>query len=224
MKYFLAVLRWFLWKEIAIEIRRKERFLSMLVFSVGVIFLFHFSLPVIPAEKEAIVAGIIWVTLALSGILGLNRSMAIDLEDGHTDAILQAPVDRTAFFLAKVLSNACLMLLTSAVLFPMIRLFLGVPIFYATFFLVVLLGILGYSIVGSILAGMSMQTRMRDTMLSVLLFPVLIPLLVAAVKASAGIFSGAELQTITPWVQFVGVYDVIFFAVGIMIYPAVIEE
>jgi heme exporter protein B len=69
-----------------------------------------------------------------------------------------------------------------------------------------------------------MQSRMRDTMLSILLFPVLLPLLLAAVKASSGIFQQLQSGEILPWIQFILVYDVIFFAIGLMTYPVLLEE
>ena len=222
MKTYIHCLGWLLWRELFIEFRRKDSILAMLLFSIGIIFLFHFSFPA-DMEKEPFAAGIIWIAIALAGTFSLNRSMAIDLEDAHLDALLLAPVDRSVFFLAKLLGNTLFMGAMALFLFPIAWLFLDIHLFDFSFLIVSSLGIAGYSIVGSLLAGMSMQTRLRDTLLSVLLFPILIPLLVAAVKASTGIFLQTSWQSVLPWVQFMLVYDAVFFAIGLMVYPVIVE-
>jgi heme exporter protein B len=102
--------------------------------------------------------------------------------------------------------------------------FFGSIMLSPAFLLVVLLGTLGYAVTGSLLAGMAMQSRMKDTLLSVLLFPVILPLLLAAVKASSGLFHQLQPGEIVPWIQFMLVYDVIFFAIGLMTYPALLED
>jgi heme exporter protein B len=57
-----------------------------------------------------------------------------------------------------------------------------------------------------------------------LLFPVAIPLLIAAVNGSRGFLEGASLADITPWLNLLVVYDIIFIAVPYMIFDYVVEE
>jgi heme exporter protein B len=51
-----------------------------------------------------------------------------------------------------------------------------------------------------------------------------IPVLVAAVKASSGFLLAAEMSEITPWLNILVVYDVIFIAVAFMVFDYVVEE
>src|SRR5205085_12328744 len=46
-------------------------------------------------------AGVLWVTLLLATVLGVNRLFVAEREQGGIDAVLLAPVDRTAVFVAK---------------------------------------------------------------------------------------------------------------------------
>jgi heme exporter protein B len=90
--------------------------------------------------------------------------------------------------------------------------------------LVVVLGSIGYSAVGTLLSSMAVQARTRDVLLPILLFPVSIPLLLAAVKASNGFLQNLEMIDIMPWLNILLVYDVIFIAVAFMLFDFVVEE
>ena len=45
----------------------------------------------------------LWVTLLLAAVLGMNRLFVAEREQGGFDGFLMAPVDRTAMFVAKAL-------------------------------------------------------------------------------------------------------------------------
>ena len=90
--------------------------------------------------------------------------------------------------------------------------------------LVILLGSIGYTAVGTLLAAMSVQTRTRDVLLPILLFPVAFSVLLAAVKASGGFLSNSELTEILLPINLLIAYDVIFIAVAFMVFDIVVEE
>ncbi|MBE0699472.1 MAG: heme exporter protein CcmB, partial [Anaerolineaceae bacterium] len=90
--------------------------------------------------------------------------------------------------------------------------------------LVIFLGSEGYVAVGTLLAAMAVQTRTRDILLPILLFPVIIPVLVAAVKASGAFLGGLPAEEITPWINLLLVYDVVFTAAAFMVFEFVVEE
>ena len=71
---------------------------------------------------------------------------------------------------------------------------------------------------------MAVQTRTRDVLLPILLFPIVIPVLIASVKASTGYLQAFPMDEITPWLNLLLVYDVIFIAVAFMTFDFVVEE
>jgi len=75
-----------------------------------------------------------------------------------------------------------------------------------------------------LISAMSVQTRTRDVLLPILLFPVVIPILVAAVKASNGYLQGLSWNEISPWINVLMVYNLIFIAVSFMVFDQVVEE
>jgi heme exporter protein B len=212
------------WKDLVAELRSRELLSAMLVFALLVILIFNFALELDIKTRLSITSGVLWVTFAFAGTLGLNRSMAVEKDRGCLDGLLLAPVDRSAIYFGKVLSNLAFMLIVEAIVLPLYSLLYNVNLFKPGLLLVILLGSIGYVTVGTLLSSMAVQARTRDVLLPILLFPVVIPVLVAAVKASGGYLTGAEMGEILPWLNLLIAYDVIFTAIAFMVFDYVVEE
>ena len=211
-------------KDLAAEFRSRELLSAMLVFSLLVILIFNFALELDIKTRQSVTAGVLWTTFAFAGTLGLNRSMAVEKDRGCMDGLLLAPVDRAAIYFGKAISNLAFMLIVEAIVLPVYSMLYNVNLFQAGLLGVILLGSIGYTAVGTLLAAMSVQTRTRDVLLPILLFPVAIPVLLASVKASGGLLDGAEFSEILTPLNILIVYDVIFIAVAYMVFDFVVEE
>lgn len=213
-----------IWKDVAAEFRTREIFSAMLVFSLLVILIFNFALELDIVTRQSVTAGVLWVTFAFAGTLGLNRSMAVEKDRGCLDGLLLAPVDRAAIYFGKVISNLVFMLIVEAIVLPVYSFLYNVNLFNPGLLLVILLGSIGYITVGTLLASMAIQARTRDVLLPILLFPVAIPVLIAAVKASEGFLAGSDFSTIYASLSLLIGYDVIFTAIPYMVFDYVVEE
>lgn len=221
LKATLAIVK----KDLAAELRSRELLSAMLVFSMLVIIIFNFALELDIKVRQSVTAGVLWTTFAFAGTLGLNRSMAVEKDRGCMDGLLLAPVDRSAIFFGKALSNLAFMLIVEAIVLPLYAvLYNEVRIFQPDFLGVILLGSIGYIAVGTLLSAMSVQTRTRDVLLPILLFPVAVPVLLASVKASGGILSNAAFSEILAPLNLLIVYDVVFIAISFMVFDDVVEE
>jgi heme exporter protein B len=212
------------WKDLAAEFRSRELFSAMLVFSLLVILIFNFALELDIKTRQSVTAGVLWVTFAFAGTLGLSRSMTIEKDQGSLDGLLLAPVDRSAIYFGKVISNLAFMLIVEAIVLPVYSVLYNVNLFRLDLLGVILLGSIGYVAVGTLLSAMSVQTRTREVLLPILLFPVAIPVLLAAVKASSGLLSGAEFAEVLTPLNILIVYDIVFIAVAFMVFDYVVEE
>jgi len=211
-------------KDLSAELRSRELLSAMLVFSLLVILIFNFALELDIKTRNSVTAGILWVTFIFAGTLGLNRSMAIEKDRGCLDGLLLAPIDRSAIYFGKAISNLAFMLLVEAIVLPVYSFLYAINLFQSGFLFVIFLGSIGYIAVGTLLSAMSVQTRTRDVMLPILLFPVIVPVLIAAVKASGGYLQALPLDQIQPWVNLLIGYDVIFIAISFMVFDYVVEE
>ncbi|MBT3314929.1 MAG: ABC transporter permease [Anaerolineae bacterium] len=212
------------WKDLAAELRSKELLSAMLVFALLVIFIFNFSLELDAKTRNSVTSGVLWATFAFAGTLGLNRSMAIEKDRGCLDGLLLAPVDRSAIYFGKAISNLTFMLIVEAIVLPVYSLLYNTNLFQPGLILVILLGSVGYTAVGTLLSAMSVQTRTRDVMLPILLFPIILPVIIAAVRASGGYLQNLPFDQILPWLNLLIVYDVIFTAIAFMVFDYVVEE
>jgi heme exporter protein B len=212
------------WKDLAAELRSRELVTSMLVFALLVILIFNFALELQPRLRETLTSGVLWVTFAFAGTLGLNRSMAIEKDRGCLDGLLLAPVDRSAIYFGKAIGNLAFMFLIEIIILPVYSLFYNVNLFNPGLLLIIVLGSIGYVAVGTLLSAMAVQTRTRDILLPILLFPLVIPVMIAAVKASSGFLQAVPLDEIMPYLNLLVVYNVIFIAAAFMFFDYVVEE
>ena len=211
-------------KDLAAEFRSFELVSAMLVFSLLVIIIFNFALELDVKVRQSVTAGVLWTTFAFAGTLGLNRSMSTEKDRGCMDGLLLAPVDRSAIYFGKAISNLTFMLIVEAIVLPVYSLLYNVNLFRFDLLGVILLGSIGYTAVGTLLSAMSVQTRTREVLLPILLFPVAIPVLLASVKASNGLLAGAEFAEILTPLNILVVYDIVFIAVAFMVFDFVVEE
>jgi len=211
-------------KDVQAEYRSLELISAMLVFSLLVIIIFNFALNLDFKTRESVTAGVLWATFAFAGTLGLNRSMAIEKDRGCLDGLLLAPVDRSAIYFGKAISNLTFMLIVEAIVLPVYSVLYNRSLFQPGLLMVILLGSIGYVGVGTLLATMAVQTRTRDILLSILLFPVVLPVLLPAIIASDGFLAGVEIADILFPIGLLVAYDVIFIALAFMVFDNVVEE
>jgi heme exporter protein B len=213
-------------KDVAIELRRKESVAAMIMFGVLVMIIFNFAIEsadMDPALRPSLAPGVLWVAVTLSGILGLNRSLAIDLDNDSLQGLLLAPISRGNLYLAKVLSNFVFILLADAIALVSVMVFYDLDADSRLLWvgLVVILGTFGFATVGTILAMVSSHTRMSEVMLPVLLIPMTIPLVISSVAATAVALGEDGAR---PNLSLVIGFDIIFLVISYLVFDFVVEE
>jgi heme exporter protein B len=150
--------------------------------------------------------------------------MTIEKDRGCLDGLLLAPVDRSAIYFGKLTGNLVFMLIVEIIVIPVFSILYNINLFHPALLLVFFLGSLGYIAVGTLLSTMSIQARTREILLPILLFPVIVPVLVAAVKATLMVLQGSALGDISIWMNILCAYDVIFLAIGWLVFDYIVQE
>ncbi len=83
-----------IFKDIVIEMRNKESITSMLMFGVLVLVVFQFAFETINVERGLLAPGTLWVAFSFAAILGLNRSLAMEIDNDCLQGLLLAPISR----------------------------------------------------------------------------------------------------------------------------------
>jgi heme exporter protein B len=211
-------------KDLRSEWRSHEMLSSMLVFALLAVILFVFSFELAADLRRQAFAGTVWISLCFAGTLGLTRSFAQEQENSVIEGLLMMPVDRSAIFFGKALSNWLWMVLLAVVLVPLAAFFMSLNPFSWLLLGVILLGTLGYALCGTFLAGITSRLRHRENFLPLLLFPVLLPLLLAAVRATGILLNGGSEAELTTWLWMLAGYDMLFAALGLFLFEQVIAD
>ena len=223
----LAILR----KDVRTEVRTRQMISSMFVFAVLVLLVLPFTLFLDEIRAIELGPGILWVAFVFAATLGLNRSFAIEGENRCLSGLMLAPAPRSAIYFGKLLSNVLFMIAMEIFVLPLFVVFFNLSLWelltpseLATFFLVLLLGTVGYAAVGTILAGVAANTTMREVLLPVLLFPVSVPIVIGAAEATRLLFDENPDTTPWIWIRVLLVFTVVFLVVSWLTFEYVIEE
>jgi len=152
-----------LWKDVLLELRTKERLSSLFVLALLIILVFVFALGPEQARRPEIGAGVLWVTLLFAGMLSLQRGFLIEQERGCLFGLLLTPIDAGTLFIAKFLGNVLFLTIVEAIVTPITLLLLGSSWSPLLLLLaaVELLGIIGFSALGTLFAAIAVRTRAR---------------------------------------------------------------
>ncbi len=216
----LAIIR----KDLRAELRTRELVNTMGLFALLSILVFSFALELDRIARQEAVSGVLWVTVIFASVLGLNRSMALERDQGSLDALLMAPISRTAIFAGKLLANFLFALVVGLLLLVLMTALYNMPLLQPWILVVLLLGIIGFSTVGTLLATMTVQTRARESLLPIVLLPVVLPVLLAAVRASTAILNNAPLEDWVSWPQILLVIDAVYLVLCFLLFEYVIES
>jgi heme exporter protein B len=196
---YLADVRALARKDLLLELRARDTLPAMLLFVVAVFVVFHFSLPARSSDLAA--GGLLWVAIIFTALLGLGRAFVPEREQRVLDALVLAPCDRSAIWLAKALATLTFLVLAELVALPAFTLFFhGLD---AATVLAIALADIGICAVGTFLGAMAVATRARDLLLPLLFLPLAIPIVIGGVGASVVASPGRYLG-------FLGLYDLMF--------------
>jgi heme exporter protein B len=214
-------------KDLLLELRTKESVPAMTLFSITVYVLFHFGLDRDSLDGE-LAAGVLWVTLLLAAVIGVARLFAAEREQGGIDALLLAPVDRTALFLAKAGALFLFLVAVEVVAVPAFGLMLlgpGLGGALPELPLILLLGDLGIAAVGALVAALAAETRARELIVPLLLLPLLVPLLISCAQATEPLLRPDQgPEDLGRWLGLLTLYDVVFVLVSIAVFDFLLED
>jgi heme exporter protein B len=222
-KVILALLR----KELLVELRTLESVPGMALFCVTIFVVFHFALNQnTVAGQEA--AGILWVSLLLAAMLGVNRLFVADADQGGFDGFLLAPVDRSALLIAKALALLAYLVVLELVAVPAFGLLLlGPPLGQALPGLLAPLALadVGIAAIGTLVAALAVRTRARDLLGPLLALPLLVPIVIGAARATWPLLAPAHPGGLPPrWLATLALYDLVFGLIAYAVFDFLLED
>jgi len=198
-------------KELRTEFRSRELLTTTVVFNLVVLILFSFAINPSVEESREFGPGLLWLAILFSASLMLQPCFLREQTNDTLSALRLAVSDPYAIFLAKLMANTLFLLLTETLMLPLFSAFYNVPVLPQLHYLllVLFLGSLGVSVVGTALSAISAVARLRELLLPLLLLPVLTPVLVVSATVSVSLL---DRQPVVQWkgIAFLAIFDLIF--------------
>ena len=219
----LAILR----KDLRVELRAREAVPAMALFAITAFVLFHFAFDRDALDGD-VAAGTLWITLLLTTVLGVNRLFAAEREQGGLEAMLLAPIDRTAIFVAKAAALFLYLVAVEVVAVPAFALLLLGPDLLGSLpalTALLLLADVGLAAVGALVGALAAETRAREVIGPLLLLPLVVPLAIAGAQATEPLFTGSGTpEDLGRWLGLMGLYATIFVLLSVALFDFLLED
>ena len=214
-------------KDLLLELRTKETVPAMALFALVAYVLFHFALRRNTLEGD-LAAGVLWVTILLAAVLGINRLFVAEREQGGFEAFLLAPVDRSTLLLAKAGALFCYLVAVELVAIPAFAILLlepspwdGLP----ELALLLVLANAGIAVVGTLVGALAVQTRARDLIVPLMALPLLLPVVIAAAEATSPLLLAGGADPLPGrWLAVLALYDAVFGLLAYAVFDFLLEE
>ncbi|MBL9006815.1 MAG: heme exporter protein CcmB [Myxococcales bacterium] len=211
-------------KDVRVELRAGELIYATMLFAAIIVLLFSFAFLGGAPPTVEVMAGVLWVALALAGLVGISRSFEREREADTLRGLLLSPLSRSAVYLSKLLSMALLMSLVVVVVVPGLLLLFGMQLSGAGalghLLGLLALGILGFTAIASLFSASLGRARGRELLLPLLVYPLSVPVLLAGARGTYDILYGTQESLIDAarWLRFLLAFDVLSITCGLWLF------
>ena len=214
-------------KDLLVELRSREILYTTIFFAVSCVLVFAFGFVREGRALEDAAAGILWIAIAFSGTLALGRTFERERQSETLRALVMAPVDRPALYVAKLLGVLMVMAAVEALILPLVALLFQAPLFRSplTMLALVAAGTLGFTAVGTLFAAMLVRARSRDVLLPVLLYPITVPVIIAGVRGTAALLQAEpDVAVARAWLSLLLSFDVVFITLALWTFEPLMTD
>ena len=171
--------------------RRRGDAVQPLLFALMVVALFPLALGGDPQLLARIAPGVLWVAVLLAGLLNLDALFRGDLEDGSLEQMMLSNVPLAWLVALRVLAHWCVSALPLLLLAPVLGEFLHLPrALLGPLLWSLALGTPLLSLLGAVVAALTVGIRRSGMLLAVLALPLYVPVLVFGAGAVAAAAEG----------------------------------
>jgi len=213
-------------KDLRIELKSRVVLNQVAPFAVVVLALFAFALGPDRAPMVQAAAGLFWVAMLFALVLAVQRSFALEANDGTRDGLRLSGLDPAGIFLGKAAAVAVQLVVLEVLLTAGVVLFYGAHVHsYGSVLVACAAGTAGLAAVGTLYGALAAGVRVRETLLPFLLLPVLAPVLLAGTRAwQVALGTGPGGDSAGPWLRLMVVFAVVYLALGVVIFGPLQES
>jgi heme exporter protein CcmB len=211
-------------KDLRVEARGRQTISLVLVLGVLIVVVLALGLGPGRSPDGVGATAILWVAYLFGGVLCFEKTMGAERHDDALAALLLAPIDRGAIFIAKLATNLVLMAGLALVVTPV-----GIVLFRfdlsaapVSFGAIMGLSMIGFASVGTLFSAAVASTRLQGGLLAVLVFPLCLPVVLTSTQQLLGVFrDGRALDA--AGLSVLIAFDVIFVVASWLIFETLLE-
>ncbi len=214
-------------KDLRIELRTRETIATMALFALLVVVIFAFAFSIDQERASLVGPGVLWVTILFSGTLGLTRVFDRERDNGCLQGLFLSPGGPRAVYVSKVMGLLVFMWVAEVLTIPPILALTGLSVTaegWPLFIGAVLLGTLGFALIGTLFGGMLASARLREVLIPVVVYPVVTPVLVAGVELTEVAAGGGTPETVETGLRLMIGFDIIFLVVPPWVFARVMVD
>jgi heme exporter protein B len=221
-----AQIWWIIHKDLVSEWRSRRAWPAMILLGIVVAVVFSVQIDLPSAYKGQIAASLLWITIFLAATLSLDRSFALECEDGCWQALLRYPVSPSSVYLAKLAVNVVWLAVLQCALIPLFAVLTDVPLLGRPWAmaLVALLGNVGIASAGTLLGALAARVQKGANLTALLALPMVIPVVLAAAEATRIQAEGRIDAAWWDWNGLLASFAAIFIVAGVVLMDFVAEE
>ena len=204
-------------KEVMLEWRQKYAFNSILVYIVSTVFVCYLSFNL--RLPDAITwNALFWIILLFAAVNGISKSFQQERE-GRIYFYYQL-ASPEAIIIAKILYNACFMIVISLTGLLIFSLVLGNPVQDNLLFMLnIVLGSVGFSATLTMISGIASKADNNGSLMAIMGLPVVLPLLLMLIKVSKNAMDGlARSASINEFISITAIITIVI-TVSVMLFP-----
>jgi heme exporter protein B len=219
-------LYWLIHKDFTREFRAADVWPKTILLSVVMVLLLAMQLDGPREQQAGEVAGLLWITILFAGTLAFERSFTSEHDGGCWQNLRLYPVAPSAVFLAKMAVNFIWLVTMEVIIVALFIVFADVPLLArpGVMMLVIFLGSIGLSAVGTLIAALTAGLRNRSGLLAVLYLPIVTPLVLSSAEATRIVLANHGDPLWWWWIQLLAAFALVFTIVGAIVFEFVMEE
>jgi len=180
-------------RDLALVWARRGDALQPVLFALMVASLFPLALGAEPGKLAPLAAGIVWVCVLLAGVLGLDALYRSDAEDGGLEQMLLSPAPLALLVAVRVLVHWLTTALPVILIAPLLAEMLALDrALLPVLMISLLLGSPLLSLVGAVIAALTVGLRRSGMLLPLLVMPLYVPVLVFGAGSVAAAAQGLD--------------------------------
>ncbi len=237
MNYFCKSLWAIFVKDVVTEFRSKQVLPTMIVLGMLIVWVMRIISESISAGAAVMAPAVLWIAFLFSGLLAQERSFAVEEHEDCISGLLLAPVDPGTIYIAKLLVNIIMLCVFEIIVVPVVFLTFGINLGdrWIEFIMVLLLGNIGISSVGTLFSVVVQLARTRSSLLSIIVLVILMPMMIPATFALLQLFNAVPTEVVgTGALAFVGslgaamgymiAFDAVFVVACWLLFGFIIKE